>query len=135
MRVRNGKLVLSEAQITRQCIDYLRAEGWTCKRQHVGTFIPVSVIWGLIGQSREWVKKALGKNTLSIGSAGDPDWLVLRGGYPGKWSESFYIEFKTQAGILSDDQRERIRQLHEDGFLVCVCRGLDDLREWMRENL
>ena len=134
MRVKDNKIVLTEAQITRQCIDYLRAEGWTCVRQHVGTFIPASMIWGLVGQTREWVKRALCKNVLSIGAAGDPDWIVYRKSVA-LWYRVFYLEFKTEAGRVSAEQRTRHADLEADGHLVCVSRGLDELREWMRETL
>lgn len=130
MKLKNGKLVLTEAQITRQCIDYLKAEGWTCQRNHVGTFIPASLVWGLIGQTREWVKRALGKNTIRIGTAGDPDWLIFH-----RYRGVFWLELKTLRGKLFPVQRLRVDTLRCDGHLVCVCRGLDDLREWMRGNL
>ena len=134
LKLKDNKIVLSEADITRQCIDYLRAEGWTCRRQHVGVFVPVSMVWGLIGQTREWVKKALGKNTLTVGAAGDPDWMVYRKSVA-LWYRVFYLEFKAEAGRVSAEQRARHRGLEADGHLVCISRGLDDLKAWMRENL
>jgi len=144
MKVKNNKLVLSEAQITEQCIGYLKAEGWTCRRNHVGTFIPESMIWGLIGQSREWIKKALRKNVITIGTKGDPDYLAYRpirtwgdksyDVHPG-WCQLFVLELKTEAGVVSKDQKAEHERLRAAGIPVCVSRGIDDLRKWMRENL
>ena len=137
MRVKDNKIVLTEAQITRQCIDYLRAEGWTCRRQHVGVFVPASMVWGLVGQSREWVKRALGKNTISIGTKGDPDHLIYRPllHYGPGWCLLFVLELKTEAGAVSKDQKAEHERLQAAGIPVCVCRGLDDLKAWMGENL
>ena len=137
MRVKDNKIVLTEAQITRQCIDYLRAEGWTCLRQHVGTFVPVSMVWGLISQSREWVKKALQKNVIAIGTKGDPDHLIYRPllHYGPGWCLLFVLELKSEAGVVSKDQKAEHERLRAAGIPVCVCRGLDDLKAWMRENL
>jgi len=115
LRVKDNKIVLTEAQITRQCIDYLKVEGWECVRQHVGMF-----------QTRTG-------RTVTIGKAGDPDWIAFR--FDAAGYSLFYIEFKSPTGRLRKAQRIRIEQLRDVGHEVCVCRGLDDLKAWMRETL
>ncbi len=115
---------LAESQVTRQCIDMLLAEGWECRRQHVGTFVPVSK-----------AKDYKPSDVVSIGTAGDPDWLIIRAERceaPTVNVVGFYLEFKrTKGGKLGGPQRLRHNLLRTLGFEVYVCRGLDELREWL----
>lgn len=121
---RAGKLRLSEADVTQQCVDFLRAERWTCKRQHVGVFIPLAQ------------KDKPDPQAVTIGETGDPDWLIMRvltDRLPdgGSWPDLFYLEFKRPGGRLRPGQKLAHKALRKDGWLVCVAHGLDELREWM----
>lgn len=122
---RTGKLRLSEADVTRQCIDWLRAEGWVCKRQHVGKFVALSAF-------RQYPAEP---GIISIGETGDPDWLVMRpaGARASQRADVFYLEFKAPAGRLRPSQKLAHAALRSSGWLVCVAHGLDELRGWMTE--
>lgn len=118
---RRGKLQLTEADVTAQCIDWLRAERWTCKRQHVGKFIPLAE------------KDKVDPMVITIGQKGDPDWLVQRTYAVTPFTLTFFLEFKRPGGRLRSWQKLKHEALREDGWLVCVAHGLDELREWMSE--
>ena len=112
---------LTEAQVTEQCIDYLRAEGWRCIRLNSGLF-----------------QRPNGKHRVRIGEPGMPDWICVPGGrvHGHLRPAAFFLELKrSKGGQLSDAQSRWIYDATEDGLLVCVCRGLDELREWMGKML
>ncbi len=124
---KRGKLRLTEADVTAQCIDFLLAEGWEPKRQHVGRFIPLG--------SKDKDKPTV----ITIGEKGDPDWLVLK--RPGGWLHkspefclAFYLELKRPGGRLRPDQKLKHTALRQDGWLVCVASGRDQLWEWMAKQ-
>ena len=123
---KRGKIRLTEADVTAQCIDWLRAERWTCKRQHVGKFVPLSHLSHFEEQR---------PTVITIGEAGDPDWLVMRpAGWPVRQrADVFYLELKRPGGRLRAGQKLKHNALRDDGFLVCVAHGLDELRGWMAE--
>ena len=151
MRVKDNKLVLTEADITRQCIDYLRAEGWTCRRNHVGVFVPLAKALAALARltcrmvTLEQARAELQRNVVTIGEAGDPDFLAYKGHCANRpragerlryaFYKLFHLELKTECGVLSKVQRRRIAGLRADGHPACVGRGLDDLKAWMGANL
>lgn len=45
-----------------------------------------------------------------------------------KGGKVFFIELKTESGVLSENQKFRIPILEDLGFSVYVCRSLDDVR-------
>jgi hypothetical protein len=71
---------LSEAQVTEQCIQWLRLKGWTCERVQSG-------LMNLPGNRR-----------IRIGSKGVPDWNCFKGPL------YFKLELKAPDGTLSSDQ-------------------------------
>ena len=121
---KKGNLRLTEADVTEQCIDELRADGWTCKRQHVGKFIPLSE------------KDKPDPRVVTIGEKGDTDWLVIKTRIR-RWSDPqtyiFYLEFKAPGKQPRADQKLKHEALRRDGWLVCVAHGLDELRDWIEE--
>lgn len=114
---KRGKLRLSEADVTKQCIDWLQAHGWTAIRRHVGTFTA--------GSGR----------LVKLGEKGDPDWLIYcpweDPGYG--YARLFHLELKAKGGRLRKEQRIRHSQLRFDGQLVCVADSLDGLQKWIEE--
>lgn len=55
---------------------------------------------------------------------GYPDLVmdIALGGYHG-----LRIELKTESGgVVSDDQKERIKMLNSEGYLAVVCKGFDE---------
>lgn len=110
-----GKLALSEADVVKLCIEYLQWSGWECIRQHVGMFTTQS------------------GRKISVGTKGDPDWLILCSvrKRPNVHCIAFFLEFKRPGGKLSKAQRARHNDLHQFGFEVLVCDGLDQLKAWL----
>lgn len=117
---KRGKLRLTEADVTRQCIDFLRAERWMCIRQHVGVFIPLAE------------QEKSDPNVIAIGEKGDPDWLILKN-VATPLCRLFYLELKRPGGRVRAWQRLKHEALRVDGYRVCVAHGLDELRGWMAE--
>lgn len=114
---------LTEAQVTEQCLDYLIAEGWRCVRQH-----------------SQVLRQLHTEQRVQVGEPGIPDWIIMPtrrvhdkwGGY----ADTFFLEFKrTKGGRLRESQKIWIPLARADGLLVCVCRGLDELKKWMVVNL
>ena len=116
-----GRLRLSEADVTEQCLDFLRVEGWTCIRQHVGKFIPLAD------------KDKDDPTVITIGEKGDPDWLVFKV-YSSRLAYLFFLELKRPGGRLRPDQKLKHIALRQAGWLVCVASGRDQLWEWMAKN-
>ena len=111
-RLKADKLVLSENDVRKACLDLLRARGWWPIRQHVGVFTP-------IGRPDHKVQ---------IGVVGDPDYAVVR-------VPSFFMETKRPGGKLSDDQHKRIDILRQFyGLDTVVVSDVEELVEWLAKH-
>ena len=55
----------SEREVTADCIGWLRSQGWTCRRQHVGTFQPIA-----------------GGAPVKVGESGESDWVCRKPATP-----------------------------------------------------
>lgn len=64
-------------------------------------------------------------------TAGIPDLIFAYDGM------CYFIEMKTETGVLSDEQKGIIRKLEEQGFIVLVCRSAEkamDIITYVIEN-
>lgn len=67
-------------------------------------------------ESKGWMVVKLIKTTMN----GIPDLLCLKGG------TAIFVEVKKEDGILSPLQKERIKQIEEQGFTVKVWKGYNE---------
>lgn len=116
---RHGKLKLSEADVTKQCIDFLRAHGWRCIRLET---MPVT---------------GPGGGMTMIGEPGQPDWIVIRSKFCTDWlnrdlARLIFVEFKAPGKKLMRQQIAWHDQARSDGFEVLVIASLEALQEHMR---
>jgi len=107
-RVVLKRLKLTEAQVTKQCIDFLLAERWYCIRLNSGL-----------------LQRPGSTARLRVGEKGLPDYICTRG------NEYFFLEFKASGGRLRTAQRDWIARAKADSLNVLVCSGLDELQEWL----
>jgi hypothetical protein len=117
-----GKLQLSESDVTKACLDLLRAHRWWPIRQHVGKFLTPRVLSLLCPECRSALHKA---HWITIGETGDPDYALIK-------APSFMLEFKRPGGELSLAQRDRIYQLRQFfGLETVVVEDVEELSEWL----
>jgi hypothetical protein len=45
----------------------------------------------------------------------------------------FFVELKTEKGVVSERQKIVFKQLEEQGFPVSVLRSYEDIEEWVNE--
>ena len=106
-KLKADRLVVSENDVRKACLDVLRLHHWWPIRQHVGLFKT---------RDDRWV---------NIGETGDPDYVVVK-------APSFFLELKRPGGKLSDFQRDRIRTLRQFYDLeTVVVEGVEELVEWL----
>ena len=109
---KRGKIALTEAQIQRQCVEYLRAEGWIVRPA-----------------PREGYKAARGAHRVP---AGEPDLIaVKRMSRSAYWMVRF-IEVKSAKGKLSEEQKAWMDKRGEEMFVV---RSLEDLKRTLAMRL
>ena len=99
---KRGKLTLSETQVQRQCIEYLRAQGWIVRPA-----------------PRNGTKAIRGAFSVP---AGEPDLICVKRGNPPRVE---FVECKSTTGKLSFSQ---IGWAYGAGFGVHVVRSLDELK-------
>jgi hypothetical protein len=111
--LRRGRISLSEAQIQRQCIEYLRAGGWIVR--------PAPKQGHRTGGAAYEIP------------AGEPDLIAVRAMLHGDGEyhhQVLLVECKTEVGIVSPEQKSWARwALSKHGMKVHVVRSLDDLKE------
>lgn len=83
----------SEAEVVKQCVEYMHKLGWRPKRNHVGTFY-----------TRQGVP-------IKIGEKGEPDWLFTHPAHPAIW-----LEFKANNGRPKPEQIEFLAKLRHFGY-------------------
>lgn len=61
-------------------------------------------------------------------TAGIPDTqlAMAKRGYNG-----LFVEFKTEKGVLSSEQKNVITQLEQEGYLVIICRCLEEFKDFI----
>lgn len=71
---------ISEADVTKTVIDYLRSQHWMCIRHQSGLLVTND------------------KRRIRVGSPGAPDWIVFKG------EKYCFIEMKAPGKVLTTDQ-------------------------------
>lgn len=103
---------VNEKQITNDCIEWLRSKNWICRRQHVGTFKPMS-----------------GGAPVTMGENGECDWRCMRAAH-GKTVEYFELEMKAPGKKPRPDQLEYMAKRTHQGFNVVWADSLNVLKKW-----
>lgn len=116
-----GKLLLSEVDVQRQCIDWLEIHGWRCIRTGYGSI------------HRD------GKAVEHYGEEGMPDYLAIFYADHGAAALVVWIEFKrpggrgSRKGTLSTLQRVWRDVERERGAVVLVIDSLEQLKVELRK--
>lgn len=105
---------MTEAEVTSECITWLRSLGWICRRQHVGAFQPIS-----------------GGAVTRMGEEGECDWRCMRA-KGGAYIEYFEVEFKATGKEPRPKQREYIAKRTHQGFNATWCDSLEALKRWYK---
>ena len=92
---------MTESQIQKQIIDYLKSLGALVFRMNSGN----------------------AKHNVKLAPSGTPDLLVVLR------TQTVWIEVKTETGTLRDSQRFMIKELEARGQRVIIARCLDDVIE------
>lgn len=90
--------VTTEAEVVKECVEYLHRLGWRPKRNHVGLF---------------YTKDG---TPIPIGTPGEPDWTFTHPEKPAIW-----IEFKRPGKEPSQVQHEFIAKLKYFGYKAGWC--------------
>ena len=98
-------LKLSENDVEKQCMDYLRLYHWEPIRLHAGRFRTLD-----------------GKRVITGAVRGTPDYICIHHRHP-----AFYLEVKRPKGTLSPDQVKRHREIEIMGFAHIWVDSLDEL--------
>lgn len=106
----------SEREVTADCIGWLRSQGWTCRRQHVGTFQPIT-----------------GGSPVKIGEGGESDWICRKPATP-TTAYLFELELKATGKRPRSDQFEYMAKRIHQGFLATWADSLDQLKEWYADT-
>lgn len=115
-RVRKKRSATGEDAIQRAVFQHLRARG----APGIVAFHPKNGGVHMRGR-RAGVNIGLGV------LAGVPDVIVVAPINPGTLcGQTYALELKTEAGILSDEQRDVLQRLKTAGAIVGVAHGLDD---------
>lgn len=106
---------MTEREVTSACIDWLRARGWICRRQHVGAYQPVS-----------------GGAIVRMGEEGECDWRCMRA-KAGSYIEYFELELKATGAKPRDKQRQYMAKRAHQGFNATWVDSLEALQTWYGE--
>lgn len=99
----------SEAEVVKECIEWLHRRGWICKRNHVGTFY-----------SRTGVP-------VKVGEKGEADWHIKKPISKGVCMFAD-VEFKSQTGSQSKEQMEYESKAISKGIVYLLIHSLEDLQ-------
>jgi len=105
----------SEREVVHDCIGWLRRQGWICRRQHVGTFQPVS-----------------GGAVVRMGEEGECDWRCMRK-RGADCVEYFELEMKASGKRPRVKQLEYMAKRRHQGLHATWADSLDMLRKWYQE--
>lgn len=108
----NATMKLSEAQVTKQIIDFLRAEGWRCIRLQSGLF-----------------QRPMSGVRIRIGEPGMPDWLVMKQRCP---LYAAFLEIKGTGKTSRPDQVAWRTAAQKDGFTCEVFDNFETFLEFYR---
>ena len=111
----SGNNMQSEREVVHDCIGWLRSQGWICRRQHVGTFQPVS-----------------GGAVVRMGEEGECDWRCMRK-QGADCVEYFELEMKASGKKPRAKQLEYMAKRRHQGLHATWADSLDMLRKWYQE--
>ncbi len=95
------KLKLSEADVTKQCIPWLKIQGWTCIRLQSGLVdLP-------------------GNRKMRVGVKGLPDWIAVKG------KIAVFVELKAPGKVPSIDQEIWMEMARQRKHLVMWADSFD----------
>lgn len=101
----------TEAEVVKQCVEYMHSIGWRPKRNHVGLFYTKN------------------QTPIHIGEKGEADWTFTHPGQPAIW-----VEFKKLGESPRKDQLEFIAKLKYFGYRAGWADSIESfmalLREW-----
>lgn len=100
----------TEAEVTKECVEFLHKLGWRPKRNHVGVF---------------YTKNG---TPVKIGEKGESDWVFTHPKHP-----AFWLEMKATGEVPRKDQLEFMAKLHYFGYLAGFADSLDYLKECLEE--
>jgi hypothetical protein len=102
-------ITLTEAQVVKQCIDYLKARNYWCRKNHVGRFKTMAGGW------------------IIEGPVGIPDYIAAHELYP-----AFFIEFKRKGKLLRPTQQTEFEVI-QFGFRLAAVMvdSLEELMTWL----
>lgn len=102
--------IQSEAEVTKDCVEYLHKLGWRPKRNHVGLFYTEDMI------------------PIRMGEKGEPDWTFLHPTEPAIW-----IELKATGKEPPPKQHEFIAKLRHFKYRAGWCDSLTGLKTLLAE--
>jgi len=100
----------TEAEVTKECVEFLHSLGWRPKRNHVGLFYTANGV------------------PIPMGERGEPDWTFTHPIHPAIW-----IELKKTGESPKDVQREFIAKLKHFGYKAGWTDSLNRLKEMLSE--
>lgn len=112
-----GALTLSEAEVSRQVIDYMHAQHWYCMRLQSGLL----------------QRPGATKSRIRLTEPGTADWCCLRPNYDGS-VECMFIEMKRKGGKLSDVQVSWQASMSQRGFHIKVVDDFSAFEKWYRDS-
>lgn len=111
-----------EAKIQASCVEYL----WNNYPETRGLYIHIPNEGNRSSRMDGAIRKALGL----VAGAPDTFLFMARGHYFG-----LAIEYKTETGIQSEEQKAFQCRLERQGYKYCLCRSLDQFKEIITEYL
>jgi len=126
-RKRTSKAEQPENIVEAQVLDFLRAHGWLCIRQQVGTFVAYY----------NYANKIQNAPVVRVGEKGATDWLALRPIIGNRTTvEMFYLELKAPGASIRPEQAEWIRKRRAIGleadWFDCFDSGRQPFEPWYR---
>lgn len=100
----------TEAEVTKDCVEYMHSIGWRPKRNHVGVF---------------YTKTG---SPIRIGVEHEPDWTFCHPSMPAIW-----IELKATGKKPEKGQLEFMAKLRHFGYKADWCDSLDGLKLLLSE--
>ncbi len=100
----------TEAEVTKECVEFLHKLGWRPKRNHVGVF---------------YTKNG---TPIKVGETGECDWVFTHPKHP-----AFWLEMKATGQIPRKEQLEFMAKLKHFGYLAGFTDSLDFLKECLFE--
>lgn len=106
---------MTEREVVHECIEWLRGQGWICRRQHVGLFMTQQ------------------GTPIRLGEVGESDWRCIRP-KGGNYAEVFELEMKAPGKKPKPEQLEYMAKRRHQGLQATWASSLTMLKDWCRET-